>query len=596
MACNHPHDISLPFLCKPWPERRLNAIIRSFEGMRKIALLLCIILFFSFCSIFKTKVVPYPKGVIFPVEKDDELSYEGEIISLIQKEDHLLYFSTRKGKIYCIDGQKREISWEVDIPASLVSPPYLSESRLYVNDENNTLYCVDRAGKLLWDRTLESQITSTVAESGGQVYVGTEDGLLFGLDVETGQEIWQFRADDAVRSNLVIWQNHLLFGCDDQQIYSVDRKGRLVGRYDAGGKTGKTLAVADNLLYFGTDDRYLHCMNLDRQKRKWKIRSGGATFVPPVAAGKRIFFLCWNCAIYCLDKTSGTILWWNSIPSRSYYRVEVIEEKVVVSSFSPELVCFDLQTGENEGSFDAPREIKSNPVWLDPFLVINLHDPEKNSGELLFLKKMVKVTLSSSKKSPASPNEEITFRARDSGFHIPKYEFSLARYIMARICPGILFPFPQGEREVVRQSSESNTWDWFPEEEGCYNVGVVVIDEKEKAQAEVPFFIQKEVVFLSLSTSPDSPQSIGQNIVFTANFSGFETPRLEFRLSRLERVNMVAGFPVLCLGDEKIVQEASEEITWKWTPAEQGIYMIKVLAQDGQESATASVTFAIKNE
>lgn len=276
--------------------------------------------------------------------------------------------------------------------------------------------------------------------------------------------------------------------------------------------------------------------------------------------------------------------------------MEVIDDKVVVSSFSPELVCFDIQTGENNGSFDASQEIKSNPAWLAPFLLVNLHDPEDDAGKLVYLKKSVEVILSSSKKSPNKPNEEITFRAKVSGFHLPKYEFFLTRYSIARFHPDILLPFQQGDREVVQESSEMNTWAWFPEDEGYYSVGVVVVDEKEKAQAQFPYFIQKQDVHLSLSSSLESPQQVGQDIVFAASFSGFEIPRFEFRLSRLRRVSVMANFPVLFLEDEEIVQEASEEKSWTWAPGKQGLYLIRVIAQEGQESTTAAMAFVIKKD
>jgi outer membrane protein assembly factor BamB len=596
MTDNHWHDISFPFLCKPWPERRLNAIIRSLKGMKKIAVFLCVLLLSSVCSLFKAKVVPYPTGVIFPVEKDHELSYDGEIIPPIKKEENRLYLTTRKGNIYCIDGQRREILWEVTVSTALASPPYLSEARLYTHDSKNTLYCADREGKILWKKPLMNKITSSVVESSGQVYVGTEEGLFFALDAATGEEIWQFEAGDAVRSNLIMWQDNVMFGCDDSQIYLLDSRGRMTWRFDAGGKTGKTLTVEDNLLFYGTDDRFLHCVNLSRQKKKWRIRSGGAAFVSPVADGKKIFFLCWNCVLYCLSKKNGTILWWNSVPSRSYYRVEVIDEKVVVSSFSPELVCFDTQTGENKGSFDASQEIKSNPVWLAPDLLINLHDPEKNTGKLLFLKKSVKATLTSSTKSPAELNEEITFSARDTGFHLPKYEFSLSRYAMTRIFPGIIIPIQRQDKEVVQEISEQNTWDWFPEEEGLYSVEVVVVDDKEKANAEMPFLIRKEDVQLSLSASLESPQPIGQIIVFTAHFSGFTTPRMQYRLTRLTKVSVIARFPFLFLGDEKIVQEAGDSESWSWTPDKEGMYFVRIVVQDSRESAIAWMAFVINKE
>jgi hypothetical protein len=172
----------------------------------------------------------------------------------------------------------------------------------------------------------------------------------------------------------------------------------------------------------------------------------------------------------------------------------------------------------------------------------------------------------------------------------------LTRYIKAKFYPDIFFLFQQGDSEVVQESSETGTWDWFPEEEGYYSVKVVVVDEKEKAQAKFPFFIQKRDVDLSLSSSLESPQKVDQEIVFEANFSGFVTPRFEFRLSRLKWVSVVAKFHILFVEDEEVIQETSEESSWTWTPGNEGLYLIRVIGQDEQESATAYMAFAITKE
>jgi hypothetical protein len=581
---------------KDLPRCAKNDIIRFFRGMKKSAALLLVILSANFCSLFKSKVAPYPSGVIFPVVKDQEISYEGEIISLIQKVGSFLYFSTQKGKVYCIDGEKKEIFWQFDAANPLACPPYVAESRIFVHDKGNNIYCLGQDGKLQWKTALADKITSSIAEDGDQVYCGTEKGQLHCLSAETGQEIWQYEADSAVISNLVIWHDDVLFGGDDNIIRIVDHSGRLSRKIDVGARTGKTLALEESLLFFGTEDRYLHCVDLNRQKTKWKIRSGGATFVHPVISGNQVLFLCWNCVLYCLNKKNGSILWWGSVPSRSYYRIEVIEKRVVASSFSPEIVCFDLKTGESVGTYEASQELKSNPAWFPPFLLVNLHEPESDKGKLVFLKKDVGVNLISSKKSPQKPNEEITFSAKATGFHLPKYEFFLSRFIKAKLQPGIIAFFREGDREIVQQSSELSAWDWFPGEQGYYNVEVEVLDEREKAHGEMPYSIQKEEVDVSLLSSLSSPQNSGKKIVFTANFSGFETPQCEFRVRRLKWVSVHSAFFLLFGEDEEVVQGKSAENSWIWTPGNEGLYLIKAVVQDEQEMASDQVVFAINKE
>jgi outer membrane protein assembly factor BamB len=564
--------------------------------MKKTAILLFVFLLCQSCSLFRTKPAPYPTGVIFPLEKDHELVYEGEIISQIEKKDDLLYFATRIGKVYCVDGAKREIVWKADIPTPLASPPFIGENRLYVSDTESSLYCIDFSGKISYKLTFESEITSGIGANQGQVYFGTAKGRLYCISAESGEDLWHFQAEGSVRSNPVFWQDKIIFGCDDHHVYMLSKDGRPRGKLDVGGRTGRTLSVDGNLLYLGTDDRYLQCVNLKRQKIKWKIRSGGATFLRPVVIGKRVLFLCWNCVLYCLNKKNGTILWWNSIPSRSYYQIAVIDKKVVVSSFSPELVAFDIQTGDGKGRFEASREINSNSLWFSPYLLINVHDPETNTGKLLTLTKQVSAMLTSSKKSPRKQNEEITFRVSDTGFHLPEYEFFLTRFVRARLMPGLFFLLPTEERKSVQIRSTMSTWDWFPEDEGYYRIDVDVTDEREKAQAQIPFLIQERIVDLSLSASMESPQSMGREVVFTAESSGTSQPLYEFRLARLRWVKSPQGLFLLLVEREEIVQAMSDRNIWAWNPGNEGYYLIHVFMQDGQETASSRMVFVIETK
>lgn len=212
-------------------------------------------------------------------------------------------------------------------------------------------------------------------------------------------------------------------------------------------------------------------------------------FTPPDVAGKRILFLCWNNVLYCLNKKRGHILWWKMIPSRTFYRLEISGDRVVVSSLSSVisgdrvvvsslssvLLSFDLETGESTGEFNAKQELASNPLWFDPYLLISLYDPLKDTGRILFLKKIVRAALKPSKESPQKVGEEIRFSVSVRGFFMPLYEFYLK----------------EGEEEIiVQESSERNSWAWFPEKTGDYVVGVRVFDGKEKVSAEIRFSIQ----------------------------------------------------------------------------------------------------------
>ncbi|MCK4430328.1 MAG: hypothetical protein KAW19_03405, partial [Candidatus Aminicenantes bacterium] len=80
------------------------------------------------------------------------------------------------------------------------------------------------------------------------------------------------------------------------------------------------------------------------------------------------------------------------------------------------------------------------------------------------------------KDSPQEISKEIVFNASATGFYLPRYEFYIKK---------------GKEKEIVKEKSEQNSWAWFPEKEGTYIVGIVVVDEKEKAEAEISFVVEK---------------------------------------------------------------------------------------------------------
>ncbi len=447
--------------------------------MKKLTFLLLVSLLLGFCSLFKPRILPYPSGVIFPVEKDGETSYQGKIIGRLQERNRIVYFSTLKGFVYRFDSLERKILWKYKAKSPLISVPLLGEKKIYVFDKKNTLYCLDQEGQLLWEKKTEENVTSELKEDRERLYWGTGDGGLVAFDPKAGEKTWRFQAGGAIRSGPVFSDSEIIFGCDDGSLYFLSRRGKLIDKFETGGKIEASPLANGKQLYFGSHDRYFYCLDLKKRKTKWKVKTGGKILSQPVTDEKRVFFISWDSALYSLNKNNGTILWWQVLPSRSPYDLEIIEGKIVASSLSSTLVCFDIKTGLKKETYEAGQEVRSNPLWIEPYLLISLYDYKQDEGRLVFLKKVVEVTLTPSKESPQKIGEEIVFSAKATGFFQPKYEFYLKT---------------MEKEEMVQEISEQGTWTWFPEAAGEYTVGVKVFDVKEKAETEISFTIEKEEI------------------------------------------------------------------------------------------------------
>lgn len=460
--------------------------------MYKIATAAVMCVLTAGCALFHSKADPYPTGLIFPVQAEARKEYEGEIIDRIEKREDRLYFSTRNGMVFCVDSRTQETIWRSKVSDDLAGASVLGEENIYVHDSRHTLFCLNEDGKLIWEKNVPSGISSEILESGGQVYLGTPEGVLTALQSSDGRELWRYEAGGAIRSNPVTGEALIIFGCDDHNLYFVDAAGRPSGTYETGGAVFASLAVDEGLLYFGTDDHVFTCMDLKRRKRKWRVRTGGNVVVPPVFDRKRLYLSSWNNVVFCLNKKRGDILWWNTVPSRSRSRLELIGDKLVATTQSETAVCFDAETGQRRGTYTAETEIMSNVSWADPYLLVSTFDEELDMTHLDLLGKEVAVTLKSAGQGSLSANEEAVFKATPVGFHKPKFEF-FRRPLMIVPSRDYFYAFKEsGERESVRDSSEESEWEWYPETPGIFGISVEVRDEKETAETEIVVVIMEK--------------------------------------------------------------------------------------------------------
>lgn len=246
--------------------------------MKKVGFFVLLSFLLSSCSLFGPKNRYYPSDVCFPLEKEYEIIYEGEIISLLQKVEGNLFLTSRKGIIYCIDSLKKEIIWEFEASEPLASPPYLGSENIYVYDKKSILYCMDREGNIHWISRIKGNITSGVAEFKDKIYLGTEEGRFFALSSESGKHLWEFQVGGTIGTIPVFGRGMIIFGCDDHNLYFLNEKGDLIDKFEAGDKIQATPVVEKNSLYFGANDHYFYCLGLKNRIVKWKFKTGGNVF------------------------------------------------------------------------------------------------------------------------------------------------------------------------------------------------------------------------------------------------------------------------------------------------------------------------------
>lgn len=441
------------------------------------------VLALSSCALFTRGVPPYPRGVIFPLSQAAALDYAGGIVGLPVLESGRLYFGTDKGLVCAVDVAQRKAAWQyVGFGPELGAPVLFGPSLLAVDVEGRVVSLDKNDGHQLWHKEIRHPDLAWMTSVLDQVILSGPSGLILSLASSDGRELWRVETPSGLAVAPLVRSRGLphilLFGRDGTlQFLTVEGKPGIHLRLKAAPSAEPLLD--HNLIFFGGADRKAYCCDLSTGRVRWRVALPGVVSCAPLAYGRQLYLWTSHGALYCLDKSDGDILWWRSFASRLSYPPIIVEDKLIASFSSPSIMGFDLRSGKDSGTFDAGLELSGPPQWFDPFLLINGYDPAADLGRLLFLKKEVSVGLKASKDSPQGPLDEIIFMAKASGFFRPKFEFFLTG---------------TGPEELVQKASDQNSYSWYPDTAGDYKIKVKVADEREKAEAEMPFTITAAAV------------------------------------------------------------------------------------------------------
>lgn len=265
--------------------------------------------FFSSRQVFAADL--YSGKILWNYKGDQEDFYagpgaagDGRVFVKVANSNNLQTMS--EGFIYALDESTGQLLWKYQTrkPASH-SNPLLAEGKVFIGDDSGSVYALEAAtGKLVWQQQLEAyQIHSSPAYDDGVIYVGTETedigggrtdrgSYLYALDANDGRVLWQFESD--WRSNEM---PNLIHG---------------------------TPAVANGVVYFGSENGWFFALNKDNGQVIWKkiITKGtktparqarspglvGVSAAPALGYGK-IFVGTWEGKFLALDQKDGTVLW-----------------------------------------------------------------------------------------------------------------------------------------------------------------------------------------------------------------------------------------------------------------------------------------------
>ena len=212
---------------------------------------------------------------------------------------------------------------------------------LFVGNENGAVHAIGREGKVRWKFETGKPIRAQPKALGGHVYVHSDSGYLYKLDIGNGAEVWRARVDhgseprlptnqektrwDRYGSSVAAHGTHLYVASRDKNVYALDsRTGREVWRVPTGDIMTATPAVYQDLVIVASFDGKVQALAARDGAQRWTYDARLAVAGDLTVAGDRVLVGSRSYDLIALDATSGKEAW------KRYYWFSWIESPPVV--------------------------------------------------------------------------------------------------------------------------------------------------------------------------------------------------------------------------------------------------------------------------
>ena len=203
------------------------------------------------------------------------------------------------------------------------------------------------------------------------IYIGCDDGKLYAIDTNTGNEKWLAEFDDSIFSVPAVEDGRVFLSGQDDHFYSLDAEsGEIIWSLETENLSGCSPLAINGVVYFG-DDRGFYAVESRTGQKKWEFMIEKQPLYLSPAFGERLVFVGNNKffpCLYALDIENGEFVW--RYPEKEDDFLESGVMSVGVPAFSDGILCVAVYGG----SYIALDATKGKLLWEK--------DMNANAGDL----------------------------------------------------------------------------------------------------------------------------------------------------------------------------------------------------------------------
>lgn len=181
--------------------------------------------------------------------------------------------------------------------------------------------------------------------------------------------------------------------------------------------SGTSPAVADGKVYVGSryDDRNVYCLDATTGALLWSYRTGGGVHTTPAVVDGKVYVGSYDDKVYCLLASTGSFVWsYTAGSSLSFSSPVVVDGRLYVGCEDYKIYCLNAGNGALIWNYTTAHNVRSTPAVVDGRVYVGGYDTNvyclnASTGSLLWIYK----TAGSVNSSPAVVNGRVYVGSRD---------------------------------------------------------------------------------------------------------------------------------------------------------------------------------------
>lgn len=266
-----------------------------------------------------------------------------------------IYLASEDGEILAVDAKAEKIAWTFKANEAVEIKFGKASRGCLFYTPSKTIYFLSEDGRLNLSKQLDD-LPTAIGENKNLVVVCTESGEAVAVDAVSGSNIWQKKLSRKVVHNPVFSENLIMLVDESGSMFALNYEGKIIWTFSERTIVGEPV-YDKKIIYFGTAGNYFYAVRESTGKTKWRHRLAGELKHQPYIWQDKLVAVASNSVVYCLNKKTGEIIWWQPVKSRLINAPAISNGLILISADLPAISVYDVHTGleaEPVGTQDSP--------------------------------------------------------------------------------------------------------------------------------------------------------------------------------------------------------------------------------------------------